>query len=101
MASRKFVWVKCCICDGVGMVIEPVPAGVRIDGVTLYKDSWAECTNCSGDKGHRMPVFAPDDDPDAYAVNQQQISPKNPWPDTPPKIKPPDWWYDADEPALD
>jgi len=74
MASTKLVWVPCAICDGTGEESVTIPSWAG--GYTTYKTYANECTNCQGDKGHRMPVLAPD--PDKEVVN--------------PQIKQPDWW---------
>lgn len=73
MATRKWVWIPCCICGGTGEV-----QGInrtRANGFTTWEPFQDECTNCDGEKGHRMPVFAPDPD---------VMTPKNPWPESDP-----------------
>ena len=65
MASYKYVWSKCTICNGTGVYGEDLVA-VHVDGVfgapghTSWEKRDLECTNCMGDKGHRIRVIAPD-----------------------------------------
>ena len=57
MASRKFVWVKCSICNGAGEESVVIPSWQG--GYTTYKQYAKECNGCQGDSGHRMPVLVP------------------------------------------
>jgi hypothetical protein len=77
MATRKRVWIPCTICNGSGidgqtMVSVHHDGAFGAPGSTTWEQRDAECTNCMGDKGHRMTVSAPDPEPKP--------------------IETPDWW---------
>ena len=50
----KRVWIKCAMCNGLGVTGQIIMIPVSKNGYTHYMEHPEECPYCQGDKGHRV-----------------------------------------------